>query len=147
MAAKLDFQGSHELPVDRETVFDYVSNPLNDPEWCPLVASCEQIKGNGPAPGAVYRWDQILGEDRSAPMDVTLVAFEPPGWLEWELDNEMMGYRSTMSFEPIDAGATRIIQHNQTTVKAAPEEATAELQEQAAGVMFQQFENLTNILS
>lgn len=147
MPATIDFEVVRDVSIDAGTVFDYVSNPLNDPEWCPLVAGISQIHGSGPQPGAIYRWDQVLGENQSAPMDVTLVTIERPRRLEWALENDMMGYRSTMSFESLDGGGTRITQHNRTTVKAAPEEAAAALQEQALGVCNQQMDNLEKVLS
>ena len=37
-----------------EDVFAYVSDPLNDPEWCAKVLSVEQVEGSGPGPGARY---------------------------------------------------------------------------------------------
>lgn len=147
MAASIDFTAVRDLAADPETVFDFVSDPLNDPAWCPLVKTCELVSGDGPAAGSVYRWDQVVGEDQSAPMEFTIDVFERPSRLEWSLDNDMMGYRSTMTFEPVADGGTRVTQHNQTTVKVAPDEMTDALTEQARGINAQQFDNLDKLLS
>ena len=147
MAATIDMRGSRDFRTDPATLFDYVVDPLNDPVWCPAVDGCEQIEGEGPAPGAVYRWNQIVGEGDHFPMDVTLEVVDRPNRIEWSVDNDMMGYRSEMTFEPLPNGGTRVTQHNHTTVKVAPEEMSGQLQEQAIGVMNQQFDNLEKTLA
>ena len=43
-----------ERPIDE--VFAYVSDPLNDPEWCPTVREAQQVGGGSPVVGAEYRF-------------------------------------------------------------------------------------------
>ena len=147
MAATIDMRGSRDFRADPATVFDYVVDPLNDPVWCPAVAGCEQLSGDGPVEGAVYRWDQIVGDGDHVPMDVTLEVVDRPRRIEWRVDNDMMGYTSEMTFEQLPSGGTRVTQHNHTTVKGAPDGMSSQLQEQAVGVMNQQFDNLEKALS
>ena len=146
MTAVINPRGSRDLSVDRETVFDFVADPLNDPEWCPLVAGCELVSGEAGTAGAVYRWQQVLGEDQSAPMDFVLAVVDRPRRLEWELDHDLFTYHSVMTFEALQQGGTRVEQENRTTVKGAPEQAAAELEAQGVAVMEQQFDNLESAL-
>lgn len=147
MAATIEPTASREFAVPAETIFDFVADCLNDPQWCPLIESAEQLKGDGPAPGAVYRWGQVVGDGQVAPMDVTLEVVDRPHRLEWTVDNEMMSYSSWMTFQSLDNGHTRVTQVNHTTVNPAPPEAADELEAQANGIMARQMENLEGLLS
>jgi len=80
-------------------------------------------------------------------MDVTLEVVDRPRRIEWRVGNDMMGYTSEMTFEQLPRGGTRLTQHNHTTVEGAPHEMSSQLQEQAVGVMNQQFDNLEKALS
>ncbi|MDX1510952.1 MAG: SRPBCC family protein [Nitriliruptorales bacterium] len=147
MAASLDLRGTRDLDVPIETVFDYVADARNDPNWCPLVEGTEQIGGNGPEPGAVYVWQQRQGEDDIVPTEVTLTVVERPNRLEWSLDNEGMSYESWMTFQDLGNGRTRVSQRNQTTAKHAPEEMGPLMQAQMEQVFEQQMDNLERILA
>lgn len=142
MPATIDFEASRDLAAAPEDVFDYVSDPLNDPAWCPMVNGCTQLKGNGPGAGAVYVWDQIVGEDQAVPMEVTIDVFDRPTRLGWSVDNDMMGYTASITFEGLDTGGTRITQHNRTIVKMAPDDMSKTLKDQAVAVNQQQMDNL-----
>lgn len=147
MAATIEPAATRDIAVPVETLFDFVADTRNDPQWCPLIESSDQIAGDGPAPGAVYRWGQVVGEGQIVPMDVTLEVLDRPRRLEWSLDNDMFNYRSWMTFDALDESRTRVRQGNHTTVVPAPPEAAAELEAQATTVMVQQMENLEKLLA
>ena len=71
-----------------EDVFAYVSDPLNDPEWCAKVVSVEQVEGDGRGPGARY---EVL--HRPIPlrparrMTYTCLDWEPPARIAWREDD------------------------------------------------------------
>lgn len=45
-----------EIEIARtvDEVFAFVSDPRNDPRWCPTVRSVEQVQGDGPGVGSAY---------------------------------------------------------------------------------------------
>jgi hypothetical protein len=72
-------QLTHSIEIDLplEKVFDFVADARNDPQWCPRVDWCKQIRGDGPVVGARYqalekpslrkpqtRWIDVLTSDR-----------------------------------------------------------------------------------
>lgn len=147
MAASIQPTATRDIQVPIGKVFDYVSDCLNDPEWCPLVESSEQLEGEGPGVGSVYRWQQVIGEGQVVPMDVTVEVIDRPHRLEWSVSNAMFSYSSEMSFESLGDSVTRVSQINRTTVMPAPPEAAAELEAQAIDVMNQQMTNLEKVLA
>ena len=76
--------------IDRhiDDVFAYVSDALNDPQWCAKVLSVEQVVGTGPGPGA--RYDVLHRPIRlrpARPMAYTCLEWEPPARIAWREDD------------------------------------------------------------
>lgn len=132
-------RGSREFAVEREQLFDYIADPLNDPDWCPLVLASRHVRGAGA--GAVYQWEQMVSETDSIPMEVVLEV-DRPNRIVWVVDNDAFDYRSEMTFEDLGDGRTLVNQANRTDVKAAPADARERLQEQGEATMQRQFDNL-----
>lgn len=147
MAASIQPTATRDLDVPIGILFDYVADCANDPEWCPLIEGSERLSGTGSQPGAVYRWQQVVGEGQVVPMDVTLDVVDRPNRLAWSLSNEMFSYSSEMTFEPIGDSSTRVSQTNRTTIYQAPPEAAGDLEAQALDLMGQQMSNLEKILA
>lgn len=55
MPALLELEEAADIRRAVAEVFDFISDPLNDPLWCPKVLSCERIGAGAPEPGARYR--------------------------------------------------------------------------------------------
>ena len=71
-----------------DDVFEFVSDPMNDPRWCPKVLYVEQVEGDGPGPGS--RWDVVHRPIRLRPprrMSHSCVGWDPPHRIEWLEDD------------------------------------------------------------
>lgn len=70
--------GSAEIERPIETVFRFVADPRNDPQWCPRVKRCEQREGSGPGRGARYEAFHDPTFQRPHRRGIEVVTFEPP---------------------------------------------------------------------
>jgi hypothetical protein len=103
-----------DVVIDRhiEEVFDFVADPLNDPEWCPKVLRVEQVEGDGPGPGARY---DVL--HRPIPLRPprrlvhTCVAWEPPVRIAWHEDDGTDVFDVTYALGSVWT-STRLTQHD-----------------------------------
>jgi hypothetical protein len=71
-------EGSTEIDRPIEAVFGFVSDPRNDPQWCPRVVWCEQREGSGPGPGAGYEAFHRPTFQRPHQRWIEIVALDPP---------------------------------------------------------------------
>jgi hypothetical protein len=100
--------------IDRhiEEVFDFVADPLNDPEWCAKVLSVDQVEGDGPGRGARY---DVL--HRPIPLRPprrlvhTCVDWEPPVCVVWHEDDGTDVFDVTYELASVWT-ATRLTQHD-----------------------------------
>jgi uncharacterized protein YndB with AHSA1/START domain len=69
-------------------VFDHVSDPRNDPEWCRKVISVEQVGGDGTGPGSRYVvvHKPVPGKPPRN-LDHSCLAWDPPRRIEWREDD------------------------------------------------------------
>lgn len=88
MALNLQVETTLDHPID--TVFEFIADPLNDPQWCRSVKEMHQVEGNGPALGARYQSVHNPG-DELKPMtcDIEILAFEKPRYIRWKVVDEM----------------------------------------------------------
>lgn len=97
------------VPQPLETVFDYVADTRNDPEWVPLVDHVRQIQGDGPGEGAKYLVAQRLIGGKVVDMSLEVTSYTRPAEITWEGRRVLF----SMAFAPAKGG-THIIQR--TTV-------------------------------
>ena len=100
-----------------EEVWEYISDPRNDPHWCKKVLSVEQVSGVGPGPGARYRVIH-RSERLTRPelLDVTIEEFEPPQRMRMREENDDGVFDVTYVLEPTGA-RTRLAQHDEIAWK------------------------------
>jgi hypothetical protein len=109
---------SIEIARPREEVFDFVSDPLNDPLWCPKVESVRPAPGSTGGPGA--RFEVVHRPIPLRPareMDYTLTSWDPPGEIVWREDDGHDVIVVTYSLEAIDEG-TRFTQRDDAELGA-----------------------------
>jgi uncharacterized protein YndB with AHSA1/START domain len=108
---------SIEIARPVEEVFDYVSDPRNDPIWCPKVISVEPVGEPGHGPGARF---EVL--HRPIPlrpprtMRYTLVDWDPPHRIHWrEEEGEEDVFLVTYTLAET-AGGTRFTQADEVRI-------------------------------
>jgi uncharacterized protein YndB with AHSA1/START domain len=95
-----------------EEVFAFVADPLNDPRWCPKVKACEQVEGDGPAPGARYlAKHQPTRVKPAAELRVELIELDAPRLARFREEDEDGVFDVTYLLEPAGEG-TRFIQRS-----------------------------------
>lgn len=103
-------------PVD--SVFAFVSDPRNDPVWCPKIRSVEQRSGSGSGPGArylvVHRPIPVLA---TRSMEYALVSWDPPHCIEWHEDDGHDRITVTYTLESSEGG-TRFTQSDDAELGA-----------------------------
>jgi uncharacterized protein YndB with AHSA1/START domain len=103
-----------EIEIRRpvQAVFDYVSDPRNDPVWCRKVISVEQVGGEGPGPGSRYTvvHKPVPGRPPRN-IDHSCLGWDPPERIEWREDDGTDVFRVEYLLEPT-ADGTRIRQRS-----------------------------------
>lgn len=99
-----------------EEVFEFVSDPRNDPIWCPKVKSVEPLDPHGPGARflVVHRPIPLRPPRR---MHHTLLAWDPPNRIEWHEDDGHDRITVTYTLEPED-GSTRFTQRDDAELGA-----------------------------
>jgi uncharacterized protein YndB with AHSA1/START domain len=101
------------IPAPTGQVWAFISDPRNDPRWCPNVRSVEQVAGDGPGPGARY---EVMHDPRpGAPptrLEVEVAEFDPPRRLRLlERDDDAV-FDVVLELTP-EADGTRIVQRDE----------------------------------
>jgi uncharacterized protein YndB with AHSA1/START domain len=100
-----------------EEVWEYISDPRNDPQWCKKVRSVEQIDGDRPGPEARYRViHRPERPTRSERLEVTIEEFEPPKRMRIREEDDDGVFDVTYVLEPTGAG-TRLTQQDEIAWK------------------------------
>jgi len=100
-----------------EQVWEYISDPRNDPHWCKRVLSVEQIAGDRPGPAARYRViHRPTRLKRPKRLDVTIEEFEPPQRMRMREEGDDGVFDVTYVLEPTGA-RTRLAQHDEIAWK------------------------------
>lgn len=109
----MEIERSIEISRPPADVFRFVSDPRNDPRWCPKVRSVEQI---GSEPGQGSRWAVVHKPVPGRPerrMEMTCVAFSPPSRIEWREEDGTDVFDVTYSLSPLgDGQRTRMTQRS-----------------------------------
>lgn len=93
-----------------QDVFDYVCDPLNDPEWCPWVLEARQVRGDGPHVGAEYEQLHNPGPGSPTRLHVEILDIDEPRSTTIRSTDELAVFEVTMDLEALPDGRTRITQ-------------------------------------
>jgi uncharacterized protein YndB with AHSA1/START domain len=104
-------------PVDE--VFAFVADPRNDPQWCPRVTHCRQLRADGPVAGARYECvhHPTLQRRHSRWIDIV----EMDGWnrIRTRQEDDIAVFTIDYLLAPI-AGGTRLTQRDEIVWKGTP---------------------------
>jgi uncharacterized protein YndB with AHSA1/START domain len=109
---------SAQIARSPEDVFGFVSDPRNDPLWCPKVKSVEKVGTEGEGPGS-----RFLVVHRPVPfrpvrkMDYRLLSWDPPREIVWREDDGHDLITVTYILERTDEG-TRFFQRDEAELSA-----------------------------
>jgi uncharacterized protein YndB with AHSA1/START domain len=110
-----------EVEIGRpvEEVFEFVSDPRNDPRWCRKVRSVEQVAGDGPGAGARYAvvHKPVPGKP-ARQMEMSCTAFEAPRRIEFREDDGTDVFLVRYHLDALGAGRTRMVQRSDATLGA-----------------------------
>ena len=97
-------EGSVAIDRPPEEVFWFVADPRNDPRWCPRVATCAQVEGDGPAAGA--RFDAFHRPSLQRPHHrmIELLEVTPPRRVHSRQSDNVGVFTITYELEPAGAG-------------------------------------------
>lgn len=109
-------EGSTEIAAPIETVFSFVADPLNDPQWCPRVIWCRQRGGDRPGPGARYEAFHNPTFRRKHTRWIDILEFDAPTRLVSKQEDEIAAFTISYLLEPTARGA-RITQRDEITWK------------------------------
>ena len=100
------------VEIDRPPaeVFAFIRDPDNDPVWCSTVLESEQVQGDEPVPGAVYRQVHRPGPAKSTELTVELLEIEPPHHLLARSTDELAVFDVRYELEELPGGRTRLTQ-------------------------------------
>lgn len=112
-------QKAVEIARPLPEVWRFVSNPLNDPQWCENVEGVEQESEGDPAPGARYTVMHAPKPLRPAyPMALTIEEFKPPHRMTVREVDEDAAFVVTYELEETPGG-TRLTQTDEIEWKIA----------------------------
>lgn len=103
-----------ERPVDE--VFAFISDPFNDPAWCPSVRSVVQAAGDGPGVGARY---DVVHDPMGKPAELRyeILEFDPPTRMVMEQVDHLGTFVTTYELSAVGS-ATRLIQASDLRFKS-----------------------------
>ncbi len=98
----LDLSTLVDRPV--QEIFNFLSDPLNLPQWQMIVSAIEQITPGEPAVGARYRVSaSALGRKLDGQMEIT--AFEPPSKVSFVNHLGPVRVEIAVTLKPVGSGA------------------------------------------
>ena len=109
------------VEVDRppHEVFAFMSDALNDPQWCPKVLSVTQISGDGPGPGAGYEvWHRPVPLRPARRMAHVCTGWAAPHEVRWHEDDGSDVLEVAYRLQPSPRGGTRVVQRSQAQLGA-----------------------------
>jgi uncharacterized protein YndB with AHSA1/START domain len=112
---RLRAQATIDRPIDE--VFAFVSDPMNDPEWCGYVKAAEQTAGDGPAVGARYREMHDPRPGKAVPLELEIRELDPPLRMVLFEEDFAAQLHVTYELDALDADRTRITQTSEVLLK------------------------------
>ena len=104
------FNFEHSIWINRtpQEVFDYLSEPNNDPEWRRSAVSAEWISDPPHGVGSTYKSvDKLMGRNMEVTQEVT--AWDPPNQTGFQGASGPMSFEFTVTFEAPDNGTKATI--------------------------------------
>lgn len=100
------------IPCPRDTLFEYLRDPDNDPKWCSTVHESELDEGVRAEPGAVYQQKHKPGPFPPSALQVTLLDIDPPDHIRLRSDDDIGTFVVTYRLEDMGDGTTQVTQHD-----------------------------------
>jgi uncharacterized protein YndB with AHSA1/START domain len=100
----LNEQSSIVIARPLEDVFAFVSNPTNDPRWCPTVRDPRQLGTGEPTVGAEYEFMHKPSPVKWAPIKVEITELVPPKVFGARSTDSQGFYDYRYELEPVDSG-------------------------------------------
>jgi uncharacterized protein YndB with AHSA1/START domain len=96
-----------------KTVWGYIADGRNDPQWCEKVVSVDQVAGDGPGPNAIYHVvHRPVRLKKRKVLAVTVEEFDPPRWMRVREEDDDGVFNVAYDLEPAGEG-TRLTQRDQ----------------------------------
>jgi uncharacterized protein YndB with AHSA1/START domain len=95
-----------------KTVWGYIADGRNDPQWCDKVVSVDQVAGDGPGPNAIYHVVHRPVRKKRKVLAVTVEEFDPPRWMRMREEDDDGVFNVAYDLEPAGEG-TRLTQRDQ----------------------------------
>lgn len=105
------------IPCRTDSLFEYLREPNNDPEWCTTVHSTELVEGEAGQAGAVYQQTHKPGPFPPSALRVTLLEIDPPENIRLESVDDVATFIVTYRLEDMGDGTTRVTQHDDIQFK------------------------------
>lgn len=137
------------VPAAPDTVFGFVSDTRNDPEWCPNVTDVKQANGDGVAVGAEFEFHQVVrAGGRSLESQVsTKVTDLGASTVSWRVEDRFQTRDVSLTVTP-EGDGSRITQTTAATFRRRPGFVTRLLYPLLAKRTFkEQFQHLASRLS
>jgi hypothetical protein len=109
------------IPADPDTVFEFVSDTRNDPEWCPNVTDVRQTAGEGVAVGSRFIFHQVVeARGRSLESDVEVEVTGLDGHaIGWRVEDRFQIREVNLRVDP-DGEGSKVTQTTAATFKRKP---------------------------
>jgi uncharacterized membrane protein len=87
----------------QQEIFDYVSNPVNDPQWRSGGGTTEKTSEGPTGLGTTYRaTTTLLG--RGIETDIEITSWDAPNGYTWKTLNGPIPFETTLTFDPKEDG-------------------------------------------
>lgn len=109
------------IPADPDTVFSYVADTRNDPEWCPNVTDVTQTAGDGVAVGSRFTFHQLVeARGRTLESDVEVEVTDlDERTIGWRVEDRFQTREVSLRVTP-DGEGSKVTQTTAATFKRKP---------------------------
>jgi len=99
----IEFEHSIFIDRPREEVFEFVTDPENDPKWQSAIESVERASEDPIDKGSTYRYKvKFLGRNIESENEIT--SYEPPNQASFKSISGPIPFEGTFKFESKDGG-------------------------------------------
>ena len=127
-----------------QEVFDFVSDPVNDPKWRDSVIIAEWTSGEPYGVGSTQCWvDKFLGREIESKVEIT--QWERPSQFGYKMLSGPVPFESTMKFETVNGG-TQLSIHGQADFGGVFKLAGGLVRRQLEKMISSEFKNLKQVM-